>query len=313
VPHIKVELTRVGVPVVPKVAIAVTTLSTHASSRNEETGDPLVRVTRLGEVIFAVSFAGFGVLSLISGAFELLWKLFPALGPGREAIAYASGLMLLAGGVGMLLPRTARLGTLVITVNVLLSLLLLGLPRVVAHPTNELMWLNFGQNLMLVTGGWTLLGSFAGQGGSPVVRSATNARGLSLALVLYAIALPLIGLSHFVYVKAAVSAVPAWLPYRTAFAYLTGAGHIAAGLGILFGIVPRLAATAEAMMISIFLLLVWVPSIVASPATREPWMEFFITATCAGAAWAIAGSLQGAAWGLARQSAPRTERSPESA
>jgi uncharacterized membrane protein len=133
------------------------------------------------------------------------------------------------------------------------------------------------------------------------MRSATDARGLRLALVLYAIALPMVGLSHFVYAKAAASAVPAWLPYHMGFAYLTGAGHIAAGLGILFGVLPRLAATAEAVMISIFMLLVSVPGIVASPATRLPWTEFFITATVAGAAWAIAGSLQGAAWGLARQ------------
>jgi uncharacterized membrane protein len=133
------------------------------------------------------------------------------------------------------------------------------------------------------------------------MRSATDARGLRLALVLYAIALPMVGLSHFVCAKAAASAVPAWLPYHMGFAYLTGAGHIAAGLGILFGVLPRLAATAEAVMISIFMLLVSVPGIVASPATRLPWTEFFITATVAGTAWAIAGSLQGAAWGLARQ------------
>jgi uncharacterized membrane protein len=272
-----------------------------------------MRLTRLGEVIFAVSFAGLGVLSLISGDFASVWQPVPAWVPGREAIAYAWGLMLLAGGVGMLLPRTARLATLLITVSVLLWLLLVGLPRVVAHPTNAIIWLNFGQTLMLVTGGWTLLGSFAGQGGSPVVRSATGARGLRLALLLYAIALPSVGQSHFVYVKLTASMVPAWLPYHMGFAYLTGAGHIAAGLGILFGVLPRLAATAEAMMISIFALLVWVPRIVASPATLLPWPEFFITAAVAGAAWAIAGSLQGAAWGLARQSAPRAESSRGSA
>ena len=89
--------------------------------------------------------------------------------------------------------------------------------------------------------------------------------------------------------------VPAWLPYHTGFAYLTGAGHIAAGLGILFGVLPRLAATAEAMMISIFTFLVWVPRIVASPAPRLPLTELCISAAIAGAAWAIAGSLQGAA------------------
>jgi len=268
-----------------------------------------MRMMRLGAVIFAAGFAGFGVLCLVSGDSELFYKLSPAWLPWREPIAYATGLMLLAGGLGMLMPRAARLATLVVTVNVSLWLLLLGLPRVVAHPTNELMWLNFGQNLIQVTGGWTLLGSLMGRGGIPSARPAANSRSLRLALVLYALALPMVGLSHFVYVKAAVAAVPGWLPSRTGFAYLAGAGHIAAGLGILFGVLRRLAATAEAMMLSLFALLVSIPGIVASPGTRDPWVAFFITATCAGAAWGIAGSLHGTSWGLARQNVPRAEPS----
>jgi uncharacterized membrane protein len=251
-----------------------------------------MRVTRLGAVIFAVSFAGFGVLSLVSGDSEFLWKLPTAWVSGREVIARALGLMLLAGGFGMLVPRTARLATIVITAIVSLWLLLLGLPAVVTLPGNEIMWLKFGQNLVLMAGGWTLLRSFAGRGGGPALRSPADAPPPRLALVLYGIALPMVGLSHFVFVKAAESFVPAWLPWHRGFACLTGAGHIAAGLGILFGALPRLAAAAEAMMVSLFVALVSVPAIVASPATRLPWTRLFITATFAGAAWAIAGSLR---------------------
>ena len=112
-----------------------------------------MRATRMGRVIFAVSFAGFGLLCLVSSDFELLWKLFPALAPWGKVVACASGVTLLAGGLGMLVPRAARLGTLVVTANVSLQLLLLGVPRVAAHPLTEVLWLNFGQNLMMVTGG----------------------------------------------------------------------------------------------------------------------------------------------------------------
>jgi uncharacterized membrane protein len=272
-----------------------------------------MRVTRLGYVLFAVSFAGLGVLSLISGDFALVWQPVPAWVLGREAIAYASGLMLLAGGLGMLLRRTARLATLLISVNVLLWLLVLRLPRLVAQPTNESMWLGFGETLMLVTGGWTLLGSgaFAGQDGSPGLGLATGAQGLRLARLLYAAALPFVGLSHFVYLEGTASLVPAWLPYHVGFACLTGAGHIAAGLGILFAVLPRLAATLEAAMISLFTLLVWAPGLAAIPATRLAWTAFFVSAALSGAAWAIAGPLQEAAWGPARIPAKPAASAPD--
>ena len=93
--------------------------------------------------------------------------------------------------------------------------------------------------------------------------------------------------------KATADLVPAWLPYREGWAYLTGAGHIAAGLGVLFSIFPRVAAMAEAGMIGVFTILVWIPAIVAAPKTRLPWTAFFISWAIASAAWAVAQTVAG--------------------
>lgn len=266
-----------------------------------------MRVTRLGHWLFAVSFAGLGVLSLGSGDFALAWQPVPAWVPGRIYLAYASGLVLFAGGLGMLVERTARLATLVMTVNLLLWLLLLRLPRVAMQPTSEGMWLGFGETLVLVVGGWLL---FAAQNGSP---EAGLDSGLRVPRFLYGVALPLIGLSHFIYASDTASLVPAWLPWRMGFAYLTGAGHIAAGLGILFAVLPRLAATLEAAMISLFTLLVWVPQVAAAPASRFQWTALLVSAALTGAAWAVAGSLQGAAWGRVGWASRRAVAAPGSA
>jgi uncharacterized membrane protein YphA (DoxX/SURF4 family) len=83
-------------------------------------------------------------------------------------------------------------------------------------------------------------------------------------------------------------------------AYLTGAAHIAAGAGILFGVLPRLAATLEAMMVSLFTLLVWVPAVGAAPTSRSDWAEFCISTAIAGSAWAVAESIRGRPWLLKR-------------
>jgi uncharacterized membrane protein YphA (DoxX/SURF4 family) len=65
-------------------------------------------------------------------------------------------------------------------------------------------------------------------------------------------------------------------------------GQMACGLGVLFGILPRVAAWAEAGMISIFTLLVWAPAVAAAPRTRLPWTAFFISWAIAAGAWVVA-------------------------
>jgi uncharacterized membrane protein len=92
-------------------------------------------------------------------------------------------------------------------------------------------------------------------------------------------------------VKLTVELVPAWLPYRVGWAYLTGIGQIACGLGVLFSIFPRVAARAEAGVISLFTLLVWGPAILAAPKTRLPWTAFFISWAIAAAAWVVAQNI----------------------
>jgi len=78
------------------------------------------------------------------------------------------------------------------------------------------------------------------------------------------------------------------LLFRAGWAYLTGVGHIAAGLAVFFSVLPRLAAFSEAAMIGVFALLVWAPKIVAAPHERLPWTAFFILWAIASAAWVVA-------------------------
>src|SRR5439155_17912482 len=86
--------------------------------------------------------------------------------------------------------------------------------------------------------------------------------------------------------------IPTWVPLRIFLTYVTGLGHIAAGLGLLFMVLPRLAATLEAIMLAIFAVVVWAPRIAAAPTGRLQATAFLITTAISGAAWIIAGSLE---------------------
>jgi uncharacterized membrane protein len=240
--------------------------------------------------LFAVGMIGLGILALVYGDFALVWQPVAPWIPGRTVLAYVAGLIMLLGGVGLLLTATAAWSARILF-PYLIVWLLLKVPAVVVAPQMEAVWLGFGELAVLLAGGWILFATLAGlRGGSPLT-FATGENGVHLARMLFAVSLIPIGLSHIVYVKETAELVPAWLPYRAGWAYLTGAGQIACGLGVLFSIFPRVAAIVEAGMISLFTLLVWGPAILAAPGARLPWTAFFISWAIASAAWVVAQNI----------------------
>jgi uncharacterized membrane protein len=240
--------------------------------------------------LFAVGMIGLGILALVYGDFALVWQPVAAWVPGRSGLAYASGLIMLLGGAGLLFRPTARL-SIRILFPYLIAWLLLKVPALVVAPQMEAVWLGFGELAVLLAGGWTLFAVLAGLRERSILAFATGEKGIGIARILFAVSLIPIGLSHLFYVKETAHLVPAWLPFREGWAYLTGVGQIACGIGVLFSIYPRLAATAEAGMLSLFTLLVWGPAIVAAPKTRLPWTAFFISWVITAGAWVVANNI----------------------
>lgn len=240
--------------------------------------------------LIAVGLIGLGVLALVYGDFAMVWQPVASWVPGRTLLAYGSGLLMLFGGMGLVLQATAA-WSIRILFPYFIVWFLLKLPAVVVEPTIVAVWLGVGELAVLLAGGWVLFAKLADlQAGSPLA-FVTGDNGIRLARFLFAVALVPIGLSHIVYVKETAALVPAWLPNRAGWAYLTGAGQIACGLGVLFSILPRVAALAEGAMLSLFTLLVWGPAILAAPTTRLPWTAFFISWVIAAAAFAVAQNI----------------------
>lgn len=239
---------------------------------------------------FAIGMVGFGILALVSGDFAMVWQPVPQWLPGRTILAYTSGIITLVGGLGLLFRATAAWSARILF-PYLIIWLSLKLPALFVAPKIEAVWLGFGELAVLFAGGWVLFAKLGElQDGSPL-KVLTSEKSVRIAQIFFAVWLIPIGLSHIFYVQATRDLVPAWLPYREGWAYLTGAGHIAAGLGVLFSIFPRVAALAEASMIGVFAIFVWGPAILAAPKTRLPWTAFFISWAIAAAAWVVAQSI----------------------
>ena len=200
----------------------------------------MIRSQQPALTLFAVGMIGLGILALVYGDFAMVWQPVASWIPGRSALAYGSGLVMLLGGTGLLMRATAAWSARLLF-PYLIGWLLLKVPALLVAPQTEAVWLGVGELAVLLAGGWVLFARLAGlHEGSPL-SFATRENGLRIARVLFAVSLIPIGLSHIVYVKQTVELVPAWLPYRVGWAYLTGAGQIACGLGVLFSIFPGVA------------------------------------------------------------------------
>jgi len=252
----------------------------------------------VGHLLFALCFILIGAISLALHDFVLSQQPVPEGIPWREPLACISAALMLLPGLGLLFPSTTRASALTLTAFVALWIIALWIPQVLAHPGVEGNWLGVGEDLTLVVGGWLI---YCGASSAPALAAAPRAdpggsgAPVRMARILFGLALVPIGLSHFFYLKGAANLIPGWMPFHVPLTLLAGAGHIAAGLAIACGLVPRLAATTEASMESLITLIVWVSAIGAKPADHQNWVDLLISSAETAAAWVVATSYGGRA------------------
>jgi uncharacterized membrane protein len=249
-----------------------------------------------GRVALAVILVGLGARGLWTGDFASTWQRIPFEHlPGRAAWAYATAAVELAIGLALLWRPTAVAASWALLIFTTLWAVLLKLPAVVAVPAMEATWLGLGEITVIVAAAWLLFFTRARVTGDTSASPPAWKPAIVAARTLYSLSLPAIGLSHFVYVTETVAFVPAWLPYPMFWAYLTGAGNIAACFGILFGILPRLAATLEAVMLVAITLLVWLPGAIDAPSDSS-LTPLLMSAAIASGAWVVADSYRALPW-----------------
>lgn len=252
-----------------------------------------MRYTGFGQILFGLSFAALGVLTLVFPDFARVWPMVPKWLSPHDPLAMGCAVILLAGGLALLVPPTARVAALVLAIILLVRLLLLKLPPVLAHPLIEGEYEDLAENMTHVAGAWIIFALLSAKGSA--LASAASVRA---GQVFYALALLPFGLSHFFYLNMTAPLIPSWLPFHVPLSYATGAAHFVAGLCILTGVLSRLAAVMEAVMVSLFTIIIWIPVVIAAPAMRGNWSEICVSAAISGAAWVVAESLRDKAWGL---------------
>lgn len=235
-----------------------------------------------GRTALGLGAAGLGVISLLHGDFAITWQPVPDWIPARTPLAYASGALLTAAGAALVVDRFARIAAAFIAAFLTFWAVVLQAPRLLAG--EEAAWLAPAEILAVAAGAWTLFWLGA-------TESAFRTRALRAGAAFFGMMAPVFGIAHFLYIPFTASMIPAWIPWRVFWAWFTGAGHIAAGVSIVTGVLARLGAMLLAIMFTGFVLLVHAPRIVADPGSRLEWHLLSTALLLTGAAWITASAL----------------------
>ena len=228
------------------------------------------------------------MLGLVSGDFATSWQNVGPHIPLRVPLAYLTAVIELAGGIALLIPRTARAGAVTLTI-VYSVFTLIWVPKAFVNLGNYDPIGNVFEEFSLVAAGLVLYATFSPAGSS-------MARRRPFFVLLFGICPISFGIAHIIDMPGLLNWIPDWLPpSRMFWAYATTLGFFGSAVAILTGIMAPLAARLLTAEIVIFELLVWVPNLFRGPSNHFNWAGNAICMALAGASWVVSDSISATA------------------
>jgi uncharacterized membrane protein YphA (DoxX/SURF4 family) len=210
-----------------------------------------------------------------------------------NALTYATGAILLGvvgicfqdfamqwqpvpAGIGMRTQLAYLASALLLTVFIGLWMLVLNLPPAIASASHIGAWNSPAEITFLTSGALALYAHGITGNSRPILLMAARLMAGASAAVF--------GFAHFNYIDFTAGMVPGWIPFKTFWAWATGAGHLATGLALISGFKARLAAGCEAAMMGSFVVLLHLPRVIAAPDQHVEWIMLAVSSMLTGAA-----------------------------
>lgn len=241
-----------------------------------------MRTAFYGRIVFGASAVLFGVIALLwhdADTWQTLHRILRL--PLGTAVGDALMVALIAGGIGIVLPRAARPASLLLVVIYALFSLAC-VPAIVAAPTVYEAYGSFFEQFSLLCGAVALYAALQ----TAPRRAAALGRAARIGMGLCAVSFTL---AQIVYLHLTATLVPTWIPpNQTFWAILTTIAFGLAAIAILINVRARLALRLLTLMLALFGLLVWLPLLVTHPEAHFNWSEFALNYLITGAVWMVA-------------------------
>jgi uncharacterized membrane protein len=237
-------------------------------------------ITTTGRIFFAVALLGFGLQYALYGHLHLGLPLCPPWLHHNQLIAYTLAAILVAAAIALLaawrlLPVSLILGLLLLVTS---ALYLQHIDYILHDGNGRTVFL---ECLSIAATALILHGLSAGANGK---------FSLMPGRILFAFAMIVFGIQHFMYTRFVATLVPAWIPQHRLWVLFTGLALIAAGISIATTIADKYAAYGLFVLFFGWLVLLHAPRIFHALHSGDEWSSGFVALALSGASLLLAAS-----------------------
>jgi uncharacterized membrane protein len=248
------------------------------------------RVPPFGRLFLAVPMAVFGAQHFTAAIFVA--RLVPSWIPGHLFWTYFVGVALVSAALSIVTGKQARLAAGLLAIMLCLFVSLMHIPTLASHPHDRIQLAVALRDLAFSGGALALAGTR-----TEASRARATDRIITAARFLIAIPVIVFAVEHVLHPGFAPGVplsklMPAWIPGRLFWSYLTAAVFIPAGFALVVKKQARLAAAGVGIVVLLLVLFIYLPIVVANPADIANGLNYLVdTLALSGSAFALAGAL----------------------
>jgi len=232
--------------------------------------------TSLGRIVYALA-------NITLGVFTFIWRDIISLNltHGRHAIVFLIATLQVLCGLAILFSRAVRHASLVLIV-IYIFIGLTAVPSMLHEPRVYANWGQFFYELALAVGAIVLF-----------AQASSNATVVRIGIIAFALCNISFAAEQVEFLAPTATLVPHWMPLSGTFwVWATTVFFVLAAIGLLTGILARLAAQLDTAMFILFALLSLLPVVIANPHSFFRSTELVETFLTAASSWVVADYLR---------------------
>jgi len=241
------------------------------------------RLFKLGPFVFASAIFSLGLQQLLG----IVWGSGPVPGPPLDAArpfwACLLGIGLLGCALSLAWQTQPHRAAIVLATLLLGRALIVYVPGIFVHPHKPYGWTSGFELLAMAGACLTLLTIvLAPRWKNPALGAAAKA-----GRIVFAAALVVFGVQHFLYANFIATLIPAWIPGKLFWAIFVGAAFVAAAAAIVAQRVSQLATFLLGTMFFLWVLILHLPRVAGALRNGNEWTSALVALTMGGASWII--------------------------